>query len=138
MAEYCTLLEVKQVAKEMTQEFDRNDPKVDDELIIAIEDASRIADTLFDKRYNLSDISSSIPFANQFTKNKAALIILMRWFPDKPVLEKLKSTVSFLKKAIVNGNVLDATGSRLTQNFVAEISNTANTGDDMEDLFNGS
>jgi hypothetical protein len=115
--QYCTVAQVKQVAKLASQEYNGTDPNVDAEISLAIDEATSIAKGVLQGRYSIATIDADVPTdVNSFTKIKAAMIYMTRVDPApsenmQNFLDNQKKQAMGYEAQMLYGDLRDSTGA---------------------------
>lgn len=126
---YCSIDDVKNVARSLSMDFDRDDPTFDTEINSAIDEASNSFRIVASKRYDLSLIDSTIPLANNFTKTKAALLLTENRLEivgtNENNMDRLKKRIKYYATEISNGNILDDNGDAVNKTSEGSLSKSS-------------
>ncbi len=111
--QYTTIAAVKKIAEAFSPDFRQGNPDLDSDISEIIDEATGIAKSLLQTRFDLDTIDSNPPKdAKRFTAIKAAMILLSQkglvsGGTNQKLLDRLKVRLQFYKKLIVNGSLLD-------------------------------
>jgi hypothetical protein len=136
MTQYCTVADVVQIATTFQQDFERNDQDLVASINLLIDEATDIAKTILQSRYDIAVINAAIPeIVKNFTANKAAKFLLIqqgivsgRSKENEFLIPMISRKLDFYKDQMLFGNILDSADASVVSrnNFRASgiISNT--------------
>jgi hypothetical protein len=112
---YCTVSDVVQVATSFEQDFIRNDQKLVASINLLITEATDIAKTILQSRYDLATIDASVPeIVKNYTANKTAMFLLIqqgvisnRSKENESLIKTIKGKLKAYKEKMMFGNILN-------------------------------